>query len=154
MMEHFIFFFFLPNLQFMFLFVHVEIALLLLFIFTPHWLDGVWEGLSWSGKEQRGVFINVIVSSSEQHKTQKTTQGLLHTMGFLYLTHHFASVTLTYNSSVFQTCKPLHGPDSINDSAPSLQLTGGFVWGWEVPIFRQPILCRRNTQQRTFLSIH
>lgn len=37
------------------------------------------------------------------------------------------SVTLTYNSGVFQTCKPLHGPDSINDSGPSLQLTSGFV---------------------------
>lgn len=56
----------------MFLRVHMEVALLLLLLMSlPSWLAGDLDGSSWSGREQRGLFINAIVSLSEHTKAQK-----------------------------------------------------------------------------------
>lgn len=62
------------NLQLMFLRVHMEIALLLLLVFLLSWLDSDVDASSWSGREQRGLFINTNVSSSE-HVTQRRKKG-------------------------------------------------------------------------------
>lgn len=62
----------LSNLQLMFRRAHMETALLLLlFMFLPSWLAGDLDGSSWSGKEQRGLFISAVVSSSEHGKPQE-----------------------------------------------------------------------------------
>ena len=54
----------------MFLRDHMEIALLLLLLMSfPSWLAGDLDGSS--GREQRGLFITAIVSSSEHTKAQK-----------------------------------------------------------------------------------
>ncbi len=61
----------------MFLRVHMEIALrLLLLMFLPSWLASDWDGSAWSGREQRGLFINAIVCSSEHTKAQKNQRRL------------------------------------------------------------------------------
>ena len=58
--------------------VHVVIPLLLLFMFPPSSpsLASDLDGSSWSGKEQRGLFSNAIVSSSEHTEAQKTQRWL------------------------------------------------------------------------------
>lgn len=54
------------NLQLILLRVHMEIDLLLLFKFLLSLLARALDSASWSGREQRGLLINAIVSSSEQ----------------------------------------------------------------------------------------
>lgn len=50
-------------LQFMILCAHMEAALLLLLRFLFIFLSsGAWDGPSWSGREQRGLFIRATVS--------------------------------------------------------------------------------------------
>lgn len=59
----------------MFLRVHMEIALFLLLIFLLSWLDSDMDASSWSGREQRGLFISTNVSSSEHvTHTQKNKE--------------------------------------------------------------------------------
>lgn len=57
----------------MFLRLHVVIPLLLLFMVPPSSpsLASDLDGSSRSGREQRGLFINAIVSSSEHTEAQK-----------------------------------------------------------------------------------
>ena len=62
---------FLSHLQLMFLRVHMEIVLLLL-LFLLSRLSSDLDGSSWSGMEQRGLFIKAIVSSSEHHSTPES----------------------------------------------------------------------------------
>lgn len=60
----------LSHLQLMFLRVHMETAhLLRLLIFIFSWLADSMDDSSWSGSEQRGVFITAIVSSSGHQRT-------------------------------------------------------------------------------------
>lgn len=72
------------NLQLMFLRVHMEIALFLLLMFLLSWLDSDVDASSWSGREQRGLFINTNVSSSEhvtQHRKTRKRLHMSHTAG-------------------------------------------------------------------------
>lgn len=63
------------NLQFMFLRVHMETDLLLRISF-PCWRTSNLDDPSWSGREQRGLFISASVSSSRQSKYRKTHSHL------------------------------------------------------------------------------
>lgn len=69
----------------MFLRVHMEIVLfLLLMFFLLSWPDSDVDASSWSGREQRGLFINVSVSSSEhvtQHRKTRKRPNMSHTAG-------------------------------------------------------------------------